>query len=598
MMNRQAYIHMPSICRRRFLNRALAGAAASMLPRVATAQDGAPDSPLRPWKVIDTNVSLFRWPFRRLPFDEADALVEKLRSLQIAQAWAGSYEGLFGRDMDEVNRRLAEACRDSGPEMLVPFGSINPELPDWEEDLRRCQEEHGMRGIRLHPNYHGYSLDNPHFVRLLAVAAERGLLVQLAAAMEDPRTQHSKARVPDVDLAPLPEAMKTIANAKVIVLNYRPHEEIFARLADVPGISFDIARVEDTHGVARLLDRVGPKRVVFGTHAPFLIYESALIKVYESDLEEDATRAVSAHNAAQLLSDRRRIVLPGFKRKPYSPRPENFGLPSAAQLKQYEIWDSYFLPSGGKAISEIERTLPTIEKGAIQRLCIFVHAGLGTADPATEERIRANPDAILEPLRRWPDRLLGMIYLNANDVRRSLDALNRWLRDGPMVGVYFPGGSAGSLNCSHRNFDPLVTRIAELGGVIMQHNWHKTGGKDHPGESTPADLAKLAARFPEQPFISAHAGGNWEIGINAVRDSPNILIETSGFDPTAGFIEMAVRELGAERIVFGTHLPSRSLGTELGKVIVAPVSEEDKRLILGANYRRLLGPVLRRKGLE
>jgi len=67
-------------------------------------------------------------------------------------------------------------------------------------------------------------------------------------------------------------------------------------------------------------------------------------------------------------------------------------------------------------------------------------------------------------------------------------------------------------------------------------------------------------------------------------------VETSGFDPTAGFIEMAVRELGAERIIFGSHLPSRSLGTELCKVTAANISEADKRLILGTNFRQLLTP--------
>ncbi|MCB1088822.1 MAG: amidohydrolase family protein, partial [Verrucomicrobiae bacterium] len=112
------------------------------------------------------------------------------------------------------------------------------------------------------------------------------------------------------------------------------------------------------------------------------------------------------------------------------------------------------------------------------------------------------------------------------------------------------------------------------------------------GISTPSELADLAAKFPDQAFLCAHAGGEWERGIRAVRDSPNILVETSGFDATAGFIEMAVRELGAERVVFGSHLPTRSLGTELGKVIGAEIGEPEKRLILGENYRRLLEPVM------
>jgi predicted TIM-barrel fold metal-dependent hydrolase len=280
------------------------------------------------------------------------------------------------------------------------------------------------------------------------------------------------------------------------------------------------------------------------------------------------------------------------------------GLPSPEKLKAYRIWDSYFTPShshpgrdGSRGIvADVERALPAMQKAHFEKAAYFPHVGVGTTtDAAYEKLAKSNPDVVLKPLKRWPDLLLGMIQLNANNVTASLDALNRWLRDGPMLGVYFPGGGAGALACSHRNFYPLVERIIDLNGVIMQHTWFKTGGKQGPGESTPSELAELAAKYPEQNFLCAHAGGEWEKGIRAVADSPNVLVETSGFDATAGFIEMAVRELGAERIIFGSHLPSRSLGTELGKVVGAEITDHDRKLILGENYRRLLTPILRTK---
>jgi predicted TIM-barrel fold metal-dependent hydrolase len=284
-------------------------------------------------------------------------------------------------------------------------------------------------------------------------------------------------------------------------------------------------------------------------------------------------------------------------------RPAGDGFPSRDRLSTYDIWDSYFTPShsspgpnGGRLMKEIEETMPLAERNGFQRLCYFPHVGLGTTDSATEAWLRVNPKAVLEPLKRWPDKLMGMIQLNANDLRGSLDALNRWLRDGPMLGVYFSGGSRGALVCTHRNCARLFERVAELDGVIMQHTWFIAGGKTRPGMSTPSELAQVAARYPEIQFVCAHAGGEWEKGIRAIRALPNILAETSGFDPTAGFIEMAVRELGAERIIFGSHLPSRSLGTELSKVVAARISERDKKLILGANYRELLAPILKKKG--
>lgn len=275
----------------------------------------------------------------------------------------------------------------------------------------------------------------------------------------------------------------------------------------------------------------------------------------------------------------------------------NFGLPPTNILDAYEIWDSYFTPAfsnpGADGISkianDIERSKNAIELGRINKLCYFAHVGLGTTtDAAVEQSLRTNPRLVTKPLETFPELLLAMIQLNANDVRGSLAAIDRWIKDGPMLGVYFPGGGPVSLSCSHPNFVPLVRRLNEVGAAIMQHTWFKTGGKERDGESTPSELVELAKKFPEQKFVCAHAGGEWERGIRAVRDQPNVLIETSGFDATAGFIEMAVRDLGAERIVFGSHLPSRSLGTELSKVIAADISEDDKQRILGKNFRQLL----------
>lgn len=287
---------------------------------------------------------------------------------------------------------------------------------------------------------------------------------------------------------------------------------------------------------------------------------------------------------------------------PHQSQPERFGLPPQAELDRYRIWDSYLTPTmvdpdGTRLMRDIRETLPRLTKASIRRFCVFLHVGLGTAEPATEQWVRQHLNEVDAPLRAWPEQAMGLIQLNAADVQGSLNAINRWIADGPMIGVYFPGDRRNKLPCNHANYDPLVTRVADLGGLIMQHTWATTGGKEHPGVSTPADLAELASRFPQVRFACAHAGGEWEIGIRSIRACENVSIETSGFDPTAGFIEMAIRELGERRIVFGSHLPSRSLGTELGKILGARIGETARLQILGENLREWLTPILRSKGL-
>jgi hypothetical protein len=253
------------------------------------------EQPAQPLNIVDTNISLFHWPFRRLPLDELGAMLKKIRSLGIEEAWAGSFEGLLHRDIRGVNERLVEACKPH-PE-LVPIGSINPELPGWEDDLERCIVQHRMPGIRLHPNYHGYRLADPRLSQLLKRTSSAGRFVQIAVAVEDTRTQHPMVQVPDVDLTPLPKLMRDNAGATVQLLNGRLRGVLLEEIAKTPGIHFDTSRVDGTDGVRELLRAVPPGRVMFGTHSPFLIPESALIRTYESDLEKDELRLLLGASA-------------------------------------------------------------------------------------------------------------------------------------------------------------------------------------------------------------------------------------------------------------------------------------------------------------
>lgn len=254
--------------------------------------------------MIDTNISLERWPFRRFVDDTPERLVAKLKARGVTEAWAGSFDGLFHRDIAAVNRRLAETCRQFGNGILRPFGTVNPVLPDWHDDLRRCHEVHRMRGLRLHPNYHGYTLDDPRFAELLSLATDRGLIVQLALSMEDERTQHALHRVPHVDPKPLAAIIAKQPKLRLVLLNaFRSLPVAQASEAAKAGqVWFDIAMLESVAGVAKLIEQVSPQRVLFGSHAPLFYFESAELKLVESGLPESVLQQIRMTNANQLLS--------------------------------------------------------------------------------------------------------------------------------------------------------------------------------------------------------------------------------------------------------------------------------------------------------
>jgi predicted TIM-barrel fold metal-dependent hydrolase len=61
---------------------------------------------------------------------------------------------------------------------------------------------------------------------------------------------------------------------------------------------------------------------------------------------------------------------------------------------------------------------------------------------------------------------------------------------------------------------------------------------------------------------------------------------------------MAVRELGAERVIYGSDVGGRSFGSQLAKVYSSDLPDATRRLILGGNLRRLLKPILEKKGIK
>ena len=255
--------------------------------------------------LVDTNVWLGHWPTRRSWADSPAQLVARLRGHGVTSAWAGSFDGALHTDIAAVNVRLAESCARDGAGLLVPFGTVNPTLPDWEDDLRRCHEVHRMPGVRLLPNYHGYALDDVRFARLLDLATQRRLVVQIALTMEDDRSQNPAFTAEPVQPAPLADLVEKNRPARVMLLNATSRllaasNPLLKRLS-AAGVTVETATLEGAGGIGQLLHGVPALRLAFGSHAPYFYFEAALLKLQESALAPDQLAAICSGHAHAVL---------------------------------------------------------------------------------------------------------------------------------------------------------------------------------------------------------------------------------------------------------------------------------------------------------
>lgn len=254
-----------------------------------------------PVALVDTHVYLGHWPLAQLDATTPEELVARLQRENIRSAWVGSFDGLFHKDIHAVNARLVDACRTRGGELLVPVGSINPALPDWEEDLRRCHDVLKMPAVRLHPTYHGYALNDPRLAQLLEQASKHSLLVQIVTQLPAAKHRLLTPAAKSVPLSPLAAIARSLPNLRLIISGPPPHERATTeRFAEITNVYFDVASASTGNELARLSQTAASNRLVYGTAAPLNSNARSLQKRVRSSFSADQWRDVGERNAAML----------------------------------------------------------------------------------------------------------------------------------------------------------------------------------------------------------------------------------------------------------------------------------------------------------
>jgi predicted TIM-barrel fold metal-dependent hydrolase len=289
---------------------------------------------------------------------------------------------------------------------------------------------------------------------------------------------------------------------------------------------------------------------------------------------------------------------------PFALNPADYGLPTREELRKLRIWDIHYHGLWEGNLKKHGETMVTVDRMGIEHVLSLDIAGT-PADPLGKLIPADKKKEIRKFLETNANRVSGLIPIDPSDPLGSVQKIEEWVEKGPCVGIKYYGGNPGGIPCSHADNDVIIRQAAKHNALVYIHAWYQVGGqprrpggKNLPGEATPEDVALLARRFPDVPLICGHSGGDWELGVRAVRPFKNVYIEFSGSDPHSGQVDFTVAEVGADRLIWGGHGPSRSYSTELAKVFDADLTLAQREKIFGGNLRRLAEPIFRKKGYK
>lgn len=206
------------------------------------------------------------------------------------------------------------------------------------------------------------------------------------------------------------------------------------------------------------------------------------------------------------------------------------------------------------------------------------------------DEIRRNNDVILDAMKKFPDRILGQCYVNPTFKKESLEEIDRCMDKGMgMLGELYD-----AVKASDPLFYPVIEKCIDHKIPLMWHgvttlgNWRPGYTPTNPpNSSVPEDFVEIGKRYPEAMIICGHigGGGNWEYVCRVLRDSPTIFVDTSGSITDDGMIDMAIKYIGVDRLLFATDI---NYETGVGKIMNANISDEDRQKIFFDNFNNLL----------
>ncbi len=231
----------------------------------------------------------------------------------------------------------------------------------------------------------------------------------------------------------------------------------------------------------------------------------------------------------------------------------------------------------------VEGTRELFAQLGVSRICGSVLRRLGTRDPdmSNTDIMRMNNDIAISLRDTYGDFYIPGIHVHPDSVKESCDELERMHGKGVrLIGELVP-----YYDCWERYATKEIDEIADVArmlGMVVSI---------HPMED--GDTDDFVRRNPKLTIVAAHPGeyGTFIRHLDRMRECENYYLDTSGYGIFRhGMLRHAVDEFGAERFLFGSDYPTCNPAMYVGGVRDDTLlTDEEKRLILSENAKRLLG---------
>ncbi len=193
-----------------------------------------------------------------------------------------------------------EFALSQADEQIIPFAALHPLSLDWRYQLDKASEL-GAKGVKLHPEYQLFDVDDSAVYPFYEEVAKRGMILLFHAGF-DPAFPQSRRCYPD-------RASKMVddfAGSKIVFAHMGNCLDLFETQQHLLGkpVYFDISMAHTgipPQEAGAFMIAHGIKKFLFGTDTPWGGYEKTLNWLNETGLSTDEIDIILGENAQKLL---------------------------------------------------------------------------------------------------------------------------------------------------------------------------------------------------------------------------------------------------------------------------------------------------------
>lgn len=200
-----------------------------------------------------------------------------------------------GYHLGPANDALAAAVA-AHPDRLTGLARVDPQQPDASGELARALDA-GLVGLFLHPWEETFRINAPLVDPVVAVAAERGVPVVIAAGYP---WLSEGLQVGDL-AGRFPDATFVATNGGQINISGLGQTDVELALTDCPNLSLQTAGVYREDFLELVIARYGRERLLFSSHFPLLDPRLEVKRGQWLHLPDDVKADVLGANAARVF---------------------------------------------------------------------------------------------------------------------------------------------------------------------------------------------------------------------------------------------------------------------------------------------------------